>query len=179
MKRLLKILWSTLKLSCFVVILSGCIAGFSTPVTSVPLVIISIVLLIPMPSFDHHWRTWWEILTTALLVQASLFSIFVLVGAATELEKVTKRLTFQQGFLASIQSARKQPRIWAEFKSGLRNLTILGLVAFLPPAFLAGLLYLWRQGQQTWAILLLLPLLLILVSLMVLAMSSGSRRKSA
>jgi hypothetical protein len=173
----LKFLWSALKLSCSVIILSGCVAGLTTPVTVLPLIIISIVLLIPAPSLDRHWRTGWEILTAALLVQASLFGILVLASATAELEKVVKRLALQRGFLAAILSARKQPYIWVGVKRGLLHLTILSPIAFLPPAFLAGLLYLWRQGQQTWANLLLLPFLLILASLMVWTVSSGSRRK--
>jgi hypothetical protein len=175
--KLLEFLQSTLKLSCMLLMLSGCAPIVTAPITALPLIFISVVLLIPAPSLDQHWRTAWETLTTALLAQAILFGMFVSLGTALELEKIAKHLTFRQGLVAALQLARKQPLTWAEVKGGLRRLIIFGLVTLLPPIFLAGILHLWRQGQQTWANLLLLPFLLLLVSPIVVNMSSSSRRR--
>jgi hypothetical protein len=172
-----KFLATTLKLSCFTIILSGCVAGFTAPVTALPLLVISVVLLIPQPTLYPGWYSWWQGLTTALLVQASLFSAFALTGAATELEKVGQGLNVQAGWLTAIQAAQAKPFLWNKLKTRFRNLMALGLLALLPPLFLGSLLYLWRQGHQTWAIVLLFPFLLILVSLLVLMVGSSVYRK--
>jgi hypothetical protein len=53
----LKFLWSMLQLSCFALVLSGCVAGLSTPAIILPLILISVVLLFPATHLDHYLRT--------------------------------------------------------------------------------------------------------------------------
>ena len=84
------------------------------------------------------------------------------------LEEISDRFDFRHGFLKGIANIRNRPFVWDRVRWALSMQPILWTMALLPPTYLAILLWIWGQGWQTFAVVLLLPPLFLSAIVMIL-----------